>query len=314
MNKVHWVPFEDSFFENYQKFTWKHFGELSYQAKKNYIHWLYQENPLSLKKEDFLLGISESQNHVVGCIHKMRLPWNYQKNLIDVPALHNLMVDENYRHGIGFMLVMASVANEQHALMPGVGQPFIEFYQRLKYQKVTASWYIKLLKPFQGGFFYTSNKFFNYSSKARYFDRSKHNHSRSINFSTTTSPDNTMLEQIAGAINLKDPKLISPWWNAEQLKWRFFHPFGPKHILIYERFTETIKNFAILSLGPHRGINIARILVLNSSSSESLKQLIGSIKTVGKKNGGHMVQFVCADKETNNRLTENRLALYEISS
>ena len=108
-----------------------------------------------------------------------------------------------------------------------------------------------------------------------------------------------MLDQLAGSMNSKDSQVISPWWNTEQLKWRFFHPFGPRHILIYERFSETIKNFAIVSLGPHRGINLARILVLQSSSIESLKYLIENINRVIKLNGGHMVQFFCADKEFN---------------
>ena len=299
MSKVHWVPFEDSFFKNYQKFTWKHFGELSYQAKKNYIRWLYQENPLSLKKQDFLLGVSESENRVLGCIHKMRLLWSYEDGNIEVPALHNLMVDESYRHGTGFMLVMASVANEEHALMPGVGQPFTKFYQALKYQKIDASWYIKPLKPIQGSFFFAANKLLSYRSQARFFNSSQNDNSLFKNWCATLSPGNTMLDQLAGSMNSKDSQVISPWWNTEQLKWRFFHPFGPRHILIYERFSETIKNFAIVSLGPHRGINLARILVLQSSSIESLKYLIENINRVIKLNGGHMVQFFCADKEIN---------------
>ena len=173
MNDVKWVPFENRYIYKYQRFAENCYGPKSYQVKQNYIDWLYNENPLSLGMEDFLIGVSEVQNHVVGCIHKMRFRWNYQGQLIDLPALHNLMVDKDFRHGIGFMLVMASVANEEHALIPGVEQPFSEFYKKLKYQRVTANWYRKLLKPIRGTVIYASNKFLNYSPKERYFDQSR---------------------------------------------------------------------------------------------------------------------------------------------
>ena len=304
MSKVNWIPFEDTFFKEYQHFAWKCYGQKAYQTKLNYINWLYKENPISLKKEDFLIGVTEEKELVVGCIHKMRLHWRYQGNLIDMPALHNLIVDEDYRNGTGFMLVMASTANEQYGLIPGVSPPFTEFYEKLKYQKVTAQWYRKLLKPLRGLSSYAVNKFMNRTIREAYFSSATHCQTDVNGFTTTVQPDNDLLEQLAVLMNTQDIKTASPFWTTEQLRWRFFHPLGPGHLLIYEPFNESIKNFAILSLGPRHGMNVGRILVLKNSSLDSLKKLMTQISRVIKENGGHMLQFFCAEEQIYRGLDE----------
>ena len=65
MNEVNWIGFKDSLLSGYKKFALDNYGEESYQAKENYINWLYKENPLSVKKEDFyiLLPIINLKNN-----------------------------------------------------------------------------------------------------------------------------------------------------------------------------------------------------------------------------------------------------------
>ena len=219
MNEVNWIPFENRLFPNYQKFAWKYYGEKAYQAKHSYIQWLYKENPLSKKNEDFLVGIPKDEKTIVGCIHKMRMLWNYKKDVINISSLHNLMVDEEYRYGTGFMLVMAAITNEEHALMPGVVQPFTEFYKALGYEKVSVLWYRKLLKPFRGILFSSTNKFLNYPAKESYFDQSKLKKLNSKNCRITMSPNDSILEQLTHSMNTHDSEVSSPCWNVEQLRW-----------------------------------------------------------------------------------------------
>ena len=304
MNEVNWIGFQDSLLSNYQKFARYNYGKKAYQAKENYINWLYKENPLSVIKEDFLVGISNQRKTVVGCIHKMRMHWRYESKVISVPAFHNLMVDKEYRYGTGFILVMAATKNENYALMPGVIQPFTEFYNTLKYQKVSAMWYRKFIKPLSGSIAFFQNKLFNYSTKENYFYDSKLNGISTQNFKTIISPSDDLLEQLVDVLNVNNTKICSPYWTIEQLRWRFFHPLGPKHMLIYENFSETIKNFAILSMGPRHGMNMCRILLLESVSAKSLELLLSAIFSVIKKNGGHIVHLFCADKMMNNKLKE----------
>lgn len=301
MNQINWVPFENRFLKNYQEFTKNNYGLNAYQCKENYIKWLYQENPLSKEKNDFLIGINSDNENIVGCIHKMQMEWVLNKETFRVPALHNLVVDSEYRHGIGFMLVMAAVSGEEQALMPGVENPFSSFYKTLKYQKINAFWYRKFLKPTSSGIFLLANKFLKVSAKENYFD-SLNAKKINNNFIVDFSPSKDIMQQIAASLNNHDSQTFAPLWTGEQVKWRFFHPFGPQHILVYENFNESLENFALVSMGPRRGLNIARILSLKSSSNESLDALLTNVFNIVKNEGGHLIQFFSADSLINRSL------------
>jgi hypothetical protein len=228
MSIVNLIPFERSYLEKYQSFARKYYGKSAYQAKTNYIDWLYHENPLSSNYKDFTIAVTET-DQVVGCIHKMRLAWNYDEHETAVPAVHNLVVDENYRRVTGLRLVQASVAGEQHVFMPGtVSKPLIELFQILKYQKINVLWYRKILRPINGALTYTARKYLNYPKADYYFDPSRLSKFISAKYSVTMLPDNQLLEQLAFLMNSQDEKICSPMWDKEQLRWRFFHPFGPK--------------------------------------------------------------------------------------
>ena len=204
----------------------------------------------------------------------MRLNWNYRGNIVEVPAFHNYMVDPDFRHAAGFFLLMKALSNEQHALMPGTGRVTSEIYEKLGFQEAKTSWYLKILRPIHGAFIMSARKFLSRPFRARYFDSPRLEETSSSGFSVTLSPTDDLLEQLVGAMNSHEPEVAAPLWTVEQLKWRFFHSLGPRHLLIYEDSPRTIRSFAILSLGPRRGLNLGRIVELNAASVDSLSTLV----------------------------------------
>jgi hypothetical protein len=304
MNSVEWLPYESKHLLDYQNFSKNYFGFKSYQSKTNYLDWLYKENPLSINKEDFLIGIENNNNEVIGCIHKMVLSWKINSQILRVPALHNLIVNKNYRNGSGFMLIMKSISNEEKALMPGVIEPFSKFYRSMKCQKISSSWFGQWLKPISGGLYFSAEKILGNSPNGRFFDLSKINLEKNSNYIISMNPDNEILIELADLMNYSD-KIASTFWDMNQLKWRFFNPIGPKNILIYEKYKETISNYAIISLGPHKGINIARIIACNTSSASSFKLLLEEIKKIARLSGGHYLQLFNADNILNQKIIES---------
>ncbi|MFC1485111.1 hypothetical protein ACFL5N_01510 [bacterium] len=297
MEDIKWIPYQDCYLKSYQDFVKNNFGRDAYQSKKKYIDWLYSENPLMINKKnsDFLVGINKKKE-VIACIHKMRLLWNCQESIVEIPAIHNLMVDKKYRMGIGFMLVINSIIGEEHAFIPGVVQPFSEFYRKLKYQKVNTSWYRYWVKPIQGPFFFVLNRFLKYSPSKFYFNIKDYELN---DYKVTMNPDDKVLQQLVSCLNSENKNTIRPYWTIELIKWRFFNKIGPRHVLIYKIFQDTIKNFIILSLGPRKGINIGRILLLKIDTVENLKILLDFVKTIIKNNGGHLLQLFFYDSEIN---------------
>ena len=301
LNEIDWISYNSSYSRAYRHFARKCFGEQAYQSNKNYIAWLYQENLLSRQEDDFLIGVLED-GRVIGCLHKMRLNWNYRGNIVEVPAFHNYMVDPDFRHAAGFFLLMKALSNEQHALMPGTGRVTSEIYEKLGFQEAKTSWYLKILRPIHGAFIMSARKFLSRPFRARYFDSPRLEETSSSGFSVTLSPTDDLLEPLVGAMNSHEPEVAAPLWTVEQLKWRFFHSLGPRHLLIYEDSPRTIRSFAILSLGPRRGLNLGRIVELNAASVDSLRQLLHQVVAVTRESQGHVLQFLSADQKTNDWL------------
>jgi len=98
------IPYTADRLRDYQVFAQKNWPK-GYQYSENYLNWLYQENP-NRKPNDFILALDEQQQ-IIGVIHKLRLIWQANGQKIEVPAIHNLIVDKDQRHGSGLFLWIA---------------------------------------------------------------------------------------------------------------------------------------------------------------------------------------------------------------
>jgi hypothetical protein len=295
------VPFREEHFARYQAFSRRSYGDDAYQATRNYVDWLYRENPSPNKSDsDFLLAITPDQQ-VVGCVHKMRLPWRVGERDVEIPALHNIVVGEQHRTGTGFMLILKIHANHEHALIPGVQAPLNEVFIKLKYQPVSANWYRKLVRPVAAAVRLARGRMGMPSRETRYFDEATIAATHLPNgIRATRSPDAALLTQLASSVNQRSAGAQArPHWDAKWLAWRFFHPRGPRHCLVYRD-----SDFLIFSLGPRHGMNAARLIEASAASAQSLKALLSAGEPVLKRSGAHVLMTVCADAQLNDMLSK----------
>ena len=140
--------FKETWRESYNYFIEKNFGKTSYQSSEKYINWLYFENPYGKGFADFIL-ILEDENKVVGCVHKIRFNIfdKKQDKNISCASIHNLMVDDEHRNGVGFLLVREFLKTEQAFFIPGVTGKLSESYRKLGGKAISSYWGSKIQLP-----------------------------------------------------------------------------------------------------------------------------------------------------------------------
>lgn len=298
MSGTRLIPFEHGHLKSYQNFAERQFGAGCYQAKADYLQWLYLERPSSMDHRDFTIAVTDA-DEVVGCIHKMRLPWSSGGEITDVPAVHNLVVDERHRHGMGLKLILASVAGEEHALMPGVARNTTELFQKLKYQRVAPRWYRKVLRPLHGAAIYAARKCLNRDFRRRQLETADRGRPELPGLEVSAMPDAALLERLSESMNAMGCSVWSPHWTADLVRWRFFHPRGPRHLLVYKLGHGPLDTFAVISLGIRHHLNLGRILALRSRSTAELQRLMAGVERILRWREGHLLQFICGDDAIN---------------
>ncbi|MCK4774938.1 MAG: GNAT family N-acetyltransferase [Candidatus Krumholzibacteria bacterium] len=303
MQSIRWIGFTHSHLHSYQAFAERMYGRESYQTSEAYINWLYRENPHGPDlQKDFKVGVTDNER-VVGCIHKMRLPWRVAGERVDVPAVHNLMVDPKYRKGLGFMLTMASFGSERHALIPAVDGPLADAYDKLGLQPIRVEWYRRVLKPLSGALQLTSRKLLGRGGGPRWFEADDTESRCSDGCSVRVAPPKELIEQVSALTHQTHRGQTSPEWSVELVSWRFFHPEGPRHLLVYLTEADELSDFLILSLGPRRGVNVGRIVAASVRGASQLETLLrAGIRTL-KNHGCVVLLTYCADPGLNEMFT-----------
>ncbi len=299
MSSLELQYFHKKHLKSYVEFAQQEWGNSCHQSSQNYINWLYNENPcIKNPKESFILTFYKGK--VIGCVHKMGLMWKVNDQLEYVPVIHNLMVSQNHRDkGCGILLLKHSFFGENHAFVPGVVKDQENIYKFLKCQKVKSLWYRKLLTPVKGAYYLSKKKMFGHNAPSAFFTTSNFYKIRSPNpcFKTTLEPSKRVIEKVVSLLNESSSRKVSPHWTIELFKWRFFHPLGPRHVIVYKESDHYIDDFIILSLGPKKGLNIARVIEVEASSLKTLDLLMKQAEILTKSFGGHiLLNFSCSSK------------------
>lgn len=300
MRKVRIVPFESSCRDRYRVFATRSFGTGSYQANPAYLKWLYEENPLG-GGDRASLAVAEN-GEVVGCVHKMRLLWQFGDDTAPVVAPHNLMVSEEHRNGLGFMILRSAVAGESHVLIPGVTEPLAEIYRKMRYHQLQTRWYRRWLAPAAAAFWFASGRLVDRGARPRYLTNP--NGTRAGEFQVTVAPERELLRSTAEALNRDHATAAAPWWTEETVHWRFFHPLGPRHALLYRREGDRITELVILSLGPRRGLNVARVVAQAAESMQRLCDLLRAAERFAKQHGAHLLLTFTTDDDTGRAMAQ----------
>ena len=238
---------------SYVAFARAQFGPRAYQASRSYLEWLYRHNPATRGYRDFLLART-GDGRVVGCIHKLVLPWQVDGRAQPLPTLHNLMVDPAYRSGAGLFLLLAAVRGEPYAVIPGVVGELSQAYRRLRgYRPIPSFWYRAVLRPVRVA---------SCLGRARLglgspdcwlpaeVDR-VHEGCR-----VRTRPDAEGVARVTRQL-LGDGNGFRVLWSDALVTWRFFSAAGPRHALIE---SDDGRSFAVVAFGPRHGVPVARLV------------------------------------------------------
>ncbi len=302
MSQARCIGFEPKYLRAYQAFARKGFGPRAYQAEESYINWLYADNPHgAVMAEDFHIAVTDDER-VVACAHTMRLPWQVNGQFRTIAAGHNLMVAEEHRTGVGLTILMKNLKGRSDLLVPAVTAPLDVLYRKLGAQPVETHWFRKVLRPIAGGMQLGMKKLLKRDTPPSYFTRTA---SSSFDVGAPVrvdaDPNDELVQQVAKALNANHVNHAAPYWDAELLRWRFFHLNGPRHALVYLPSDDSVREFLIVSLGPRNGLNVGRVIAASIGSEHSLHLLIGHAETLIKKCGGTVLLTFCADANLSTR-------------
>jgi len=297
---IRWIGFEERFREKYVAFARECYGSTAYQASEKYLTWLYETNPTPGGGwRDFLIGVSDDVE-VVGCLHKMRLPWCIDAEVVSVPALHNLFVKPAYRKGIDWLV--AALAGERHAYVPGSAGALARFYHGLGFQPIPTEWYCKSIRPLSGFMRLALHRVLGQEVKGRLPFLDFGWCRGGTTFHVTTVPCSETLCAIAGLWNRAADGRVAPRWTGELLAWRFFHPRGPRHVLIHDGTADQPTCFLLFSVGPRRKLLVARLLGMYGASHAATSALLRCAKHVIRRCGAHVIIAPLADSRLTQQL------------
>jgi hypothetical protein len=294
------VPYSEGMFNAYAAFATRAWGTGCYQATRNYIEWLYQANPSGTPRtDDFLVG--RNGETIVGCIHKMRLVWQSSSALVEVPALHNWMVDAQFRTGVGLLLLNKAMRSDAHAFISSAAGELATIYRKLKCQEIQACWYRRILLPMQAVVRYSLNRFAGAQANLDIINKlqSLTGTSQFSSVRVTTAPIASELEQMVAALATDSALSCRPYWTAESFRWRFFHPQGPWHICLCFPGTGRIEAFVIIAVGVHKGLPVARLVEACFDLPERVKHMLKLTCILLKKLGVPLFLIYTAHPQIN---------------
>lgn len=299
MSSIRFVPFEGERTAEYCMFASESWGAGAYQAKPAYLDWLYRENPSAGGEPDFLLAVTEA-GQLVGAVHRMNLPWNLDGRIETVPAAHNLYVREHYRTGTGLYLLLAMMKNQDHVFCPSQVPPLADTLDRLRWQEATVRWYRRILSPTAAALRLARNRLPGGQPPrmtAAAIAPAPRNLGAGIQATVTPSEgtigelSRAMRERLAGVRE-------KPHWTPELVHWRFFHPIGPKHLLVHDRDGQ----FLILSLGRRHGLNTSRIIDGSCASPEKMALMVQKTEKFLSRHGVHVLLGFSSDHQLQSAL------------
>lgn len=266
----------------------RHFGSVSYQATEGYLRWLYAENPAASDYQDCI--VARRNGGIVGCMHRLVLPLLGGGRFV---ALHNHFVDPAVRSGSGVLLLLQASKGADIAVAPGVEEKLAPIYRRLRYHDVDGVW---LAKPFS------------YLRVATGIGLAKLgvNSARAVKLPpsqsdiiVTATPSTEQISELRRRMVAKEAAYDGISWTDELVRWRYFHPDGPRHILILSCSTDC---YAVVAIGTRRGVRTARLMAIDCSADQTWLSIV---EAVSKNAGMALGLAFTTEKGVANALTKS---------
>ena len=257
-------------------------GPGCYQASEDYLAWLYAaERSPAPRGDDFLLA--RAGGAIVGCIHKMRLLWTDGRESAEVASLHNWVVDERYRTGVGLVLLTKAMRSEKHAFISSALGDLATVYRKLKCQELHPAWYRDVLRPVRGAAHLAIHKASGRAPRSglqHRFERAAKRAS-ALGLRMTLQPTEREIEETVRSLAAAAGNAWRPAWTVDSFRWRFFHARGPRHV--YMR--EASGDLALFTISIQRGLVVARLIEACFTGGDGTSRFIRSCRSSLKRMG-----------------------------
>ncbi|MGB3868027.1 MAG: hypothetical protein WBG34_10495 [Flavobacteriales bacterium] len=259
------------------------YGAHSHQANPEYYQWAYTENPNCPEGLDSLVIACDDEDRVVGTMNRLLMEWDVKGERMVIPALGDFAVDPAHRKGgLGLRMALTSTKGVEHAFVNGSNPSSSPLFRALKYQELTGGrWFRKVLNPLRasgrylwyrlGGSARPSDPLFVQPAIAGYH--------------ISDSPNEHLLAGLAALLN-RAPAQVKLHWTVDTLRWRFFHPKGPRHIVLFSSQRDgSPSNALFISAGHRKGLRACRLIAHQCSDSTSFAQLLKVAITLLRRSG-----------------------------
>jgi hypothetical protein len=256
-------------------FSKEMFGNGHYQSERAYLDWLYEENPNGRGLHDAVLATADGK--IAGIVHRMVLPCVGGGEAGILFSLQNHIVRPDLRGGAGMML-LRQATRDGITYSPGVHGRLSEAYRRLGYVELPSFWLTRLLRPARAAIHMALRKFGRDGAPGVRIDLAKVRRAVGPGVLVTASPTPAALCALASRLGAQAEARggCRIAWTEEGLRWRFFSPRGPRHILV-----ERGGDWAILSLGLRSGVKVSRLLETGGDDPHFMKTILRAAKASG---------------------------------
>lgn len=284
----------------YLQFAREFWGPDSPQADPLFLRWLYRENPNTQGMQRDLLILAEG-SRIVGSHHRMRVPWRVNGNRLMVPSLHDLAVLPEYREaggkqGLvppGLKIMLAALEKETYIGLFGMTPVADQIYERMHVPEIKLFWLEKIRSRIKAGIQMAASLLDVPIRKAGSVGRSTKSF-EDYEIGRIAIP---IGEEFEEAVSVKPREQTFPDWDFGAFRWRFFHDFGPRNILLIARKNHVPVGRAVISLGLKKGIFVARVVDLVFQEEQCLPALTTEINQLFSELGAPVCLAVTSSQK-----------------
>lgn len=267
-------------------FARREYGKNSYQALASFYKWQYELNPNCPNGLSAMLLAVDESNNVVGFVNRTFMEWSVKGERMIIPAIVDLSVKSTHRNGgVGLRLILKATSECAHAFINGSNANSAPLFRSMKYQQLEdARWFRKILSPVRGALRFGRHKLTgSLPEQHRMF--AQRQATVDDRFRTYTEPDAGILNKLTEFLNGAEQE-IRPHWTMESVRWRFFDPLGPRHLLLIEDDVNgSAKNAMLISAGPTRGLNICRLVAHRTQNVLDFKNMLAYALRLARSSG-----------------------------
>ncbi|MGB3525241.1 MAG: hypothetical protein WBB32_04675 [Flavobacteriales bacterium] len=259
------------------------YGAHSHQANPEYYQWAYTENPNCPDGLDSMVIACDEAGRVVGTMNRLLMEWEVEGERMVIPALGDFAVDIAHRMGgLGLRMALSSTKGVEHAFVNGSNPHSSPLFRALKYQELKGGkWFRKVYNPLRASRKYLWHRMGG-SPRPTHLLLAEQ---KIEGLHASASPNDLLLSGLADLLNSANCT-VKLHWTADSVWWRFFHPSGPRHIVLYNSAPDgSPTNALLVSVGQRMGLNVCRLIAHQCSDTAQFPHLLRSVMALLRRSG-----------------------------